>query len=47
MNPSRFQVANMESNEPREKKDSRRFWVATIGVTVLIALVAIVFFLMR
>jgi heme/copper-type cytochrome/quinol oxidase subunit 2 len=45
MNPSRFNYQNMQSGEARQEKDSRHFWIVTMAVVVLIAIVALAFFL--
>jgi len=42
MNPARFDVG---STEPRKEKDSRRFWIVTITVAVLLAAIALVYLL--
>ena len=43
MNPSRLNNQHIESTE-QQQKDSRRFWIVTLTVAVLIAVVALAFF---
>ena len=44
MNPSRFSNQSMQSSESQQQKDSRRFWIVTLTVAVLLAVVALAFF---
>jgi hypothetical protein len=43
MNPSRFNYQSLRSSE-QQQKDSRRFWIVTITVTVLLVAVGLAFF---
>jgi hypothetical protein len=40
MNPARTEMSG-----PQKEKDSRRFWLITIGIAALIAIIGLVFFL--
>ena len=42
MNPARTEMTG-----PQKEKDSRRFWVMTISIAALIAVIALIFFLTR
>jgi len=43
MNPSRLNDQNIQSTE-QQQKDSRRFWIVTLTVAVLVVAVALAFF---
>jgi hypothetical protein len=52
MNPLRFDVSSAQprkedvgTTQPRKEKDSRRFWILTISIAVLLAVIALVYLL--